>query len=406
MSTKAHDIIVFGATSFVGKLVADYMVKQFSGAELSWALAARSEAKLNSLKAELGAEAADIPCLLADAADEQSLRALCDSGRVIISTVGPYALYGESLVRACAESGTHYCDLTGEVQWIRRMVQNYQSKAEASGARIVHCCGFDSIPSDLGVNLLQQEAQQQWGQPASRIHMRVQKMRGGVSGGTVASMVNLAKEMSKDPSLRKELANPYSICPDDHPFKARQARDSVRYDSDIQSWLAPFIMASINTRVVHRSNALLGSAYGDNFQYNEAISTGDGLRGRLRAISLAAGVGATMLGVALGPTRSLLEKFVLPKPGEGPSPEQIRNGSYDLLFIAENDSSEQLRHRVTGDSDPGYGSTAKMLAQAAACIAFDLDDSTAGGIWTPAALMAQPLAQRLRDHAGMTFDGL
>lgn len=406
---KEFDLIVFGATSFVGQILARYLLDRHGTDSIRWAIAGRSATKLQALQRELGVDGAQLPAILADSNDEPAMRSLCNRARIVISTVGPYALYGETLVRVCAETGTDYCDLTGEVQWIRRMIDRYQTQAIASGARIVHCCGFDSIPSDLGVYALQQAAIQRFGKPLQSISMRVKAMRGGFSGGTAASLLNVAKEAGKDPALRRELANPFSLCPE--PSGPRQPRtNSAMFDPDFKSWTAPFIMAGINTRIVHRSNALLAQRYGNDFRYSEAVLTGKGLKGRLAATGTSAGLGVFMLASAIGPTRALLERFVLPKPGEGPSPEAQRKGFFDLRFFGctaanDADSAHTIRGKVTGDRDPGYGSTAKMLGEAAACLAFDLPASERhGGFWTPASLLGDRLITRLQTHAGLKFE--
>jgi short subunit dehydrogenase-like uncharacterized protein len=415
---KDFDLVVFGATSFVGRILCRYLLDTYGaagerqaagpqGAALRWAIAARSAARLDELKRDLGAQASGLPVLLADAADETALRALAARARVVVSTVGPYALYGEPLVKVCAETGTDYCDLTGEVQWIRRMIERYAAAAKASGARIVHCCGFDSIPSDLGVLFLQQESRRRYGRTASRIKMRVRAMRGGFSGGTAASLINVAKEVRRNPALRKELANPYLLCIDaTGGGGVRQPNVSgAQLDADAKAWVAPFIMAAINTRVVHRSNALCDHGYGRDFRYDEAVSIGRGLKGRLLASATAAGLGAFMLASALGPTRALLERFVLPKPGEGPSPEAQRRGFFDLRFFGRTDDGRTLSVKVTGDRDPGYGSTAKMLGEAAACLAFDLPAADKpGGFWTPASAFGERLLPRLQQRAGLSFE--
>ena len=407
MGAPSLDVVAFGATSFVGQILCRTLLDTFgTGGELRWAAAGRSKAKLEALRDSLGAGAASLPLAVADAADDAALRTLCASTRVVISTVGPYALYGEPLVKACAESGTDYCDLTGEVQWIRRMVQRHQATARASGARIVHCCGFDSIPSDLGVHHLQREALSRLGGPCTRVKMRVKVMRGGLSGGTVASLMNVVKEAAADPALRKELADPYSLCPAGAAPEVRQPEvRSAAFDADFGAWVAPFVMSGINTRVVHRTNALSGRAYGADFRYDEAVLTGRGLKGRLAAVATTAGLGGFMLAGAVGPLRAGLERFVLPKPGEGPSPEAQRSGFFDLRFVGKRDDGRRIRTKVTGDRDPGYGSTGKMLGQAAACLALDIDKAAApGGFWTPATIFGDRLVQRLRDHAGLTFE--
>lgn len=401
------DIILFGATSFVGQIMSRYMLETFPpGNGLSWGIAGRSESKLSQLKSSLGPSAESIPVLLANAEDPESINALCNSTKVIVSTVGPYALHGEPMVKACASLGTDYCDLTGEPQWIASMLKRYESVAKISGARIVHCCGFDSIPSDLGVYYLQQKAIEKFGHSCNSIKMRVKTMKGGASGGTIASMLNLIKEATKNPALRKLLANPYALCPEQHNFKARQLNlKSAKFDEDMHAWIAPFVMAAINTRVVHRSNALLDDLYGVDFLYDEAMVTGKETKGGVSAALLSAGLGGFMLAAALPPTRWFMEKLILPKPGEGPSPKEQLAGRYDLRFIGKTNEGRQLRCKVTGDRDPGYGSTAKMLGQAAACLAMDVTkEDLEGGFWTPASAFGDKLIPRLESYAGLTFN--
>lgn len=409
MPPKNHDVIVFGATSFVGQILCRYLLKQFGvGDELRWAAAGRSQQKLDQLRKSLGARAAKLPLLVADAADEASLRELCARTRVVVSTVGPYALYGEPLVKVCASTGTDYCDLTGETYWIRRMIGRYEDAAKKSGARIVNCCGFDSIPSDLGVFFLQREALRRFGRPCERVTMRVRAMRGGFSGGTVASMMAFIKEAAANPALRKEIANPYSLCPDGYRPATRQPSVSgPQFDADFGAWIAPFVMSGVNTRVVQRSNALLDQAYGKDFTYSEAVLAGKGLKGRLAATSIAAGLGGFMLAAAVPPTRWALERFVLPGPGEGPSPEAQEKGNFDLRFLGRTAGGQEIRVKVTGDRDPGYGSTAKMLGQAAACLALDVVKSDKpGGFWTPSTIFGERLIERMQAHSGLVFEVL
>ena len=407
MSTPTHDLVAFGATSFVGKILCRYLLEEFGAqGKMKWAAAGRSKAKLEELRSSLGAKAGTLPLVVADAADEASLRKLCASTRVVVSTVGPYALYGEPLVKACAESGTDYCDLSGEVQWIRRMVQRYEPTARKSGARIVHCCGFDSIPSDMGVHFLQRQAMKRLGAPCTRVKMRVKVMRGEFSGGTVASLMNVVKEAAADPALRKELADPYSLCPAGSAPNVRQPDvRSAEFDVDFGAWVAPFVMSGINTRIVQRTNALSEQAYGADFTYDEAILMGRGLKGRFAATAMAVGLYGFLLAGAIRPARAALERFVLPKPGEGPSPEAQRKGFFDLRFVGTTADGRQIRTKVTGDRDPGYGSTGKMLGQAAACLALDVDKAaTPGGFWTPATIFGDRLIQRLTAHSGLTFE--
>lgn len=406
MQDPKYTLIVFGATSFVGQILCRYLLDEF-GDGLAWAAAGRSKAKLEQLRADLGGKAAGLPLIIAESMDETSLRDMCDQTGLIVSTVGPYALYGEPLVKVCAESGTDYCDLTGEVQWVGAMIRRYESTARASGARIVHCCGFDSLPSDLGVWFLQNEARRRFGQPCTRVKLRIKAMKGGVSGGTIASMLNIVEQAAHNPALRKELANPYSLCPADHGFKARQQDiNGAQYDPDFKTWIAPFVMAAINTRVVHRSNALSGKAYGDDFVYDEASMTRPGVKGSAVAHGVALGIGGFMLAAALPPVRRLLARHVLPKPGEGPSPAAQLKGYYDFRFLGVSADGRQLRVRVTGDRDPGYGSTGKMLGQAAVCLARDIGRESGGGFFTPASIFGGRLIGRLTAHAGLTFSVL
>ncbi|NNC37936.1 MAG: saccharopine dehydrogenase [Acidimicrobiales bacterium] len=402
MAQKKFDIIVYGATSFVGQIMTRYMHEQFDDGAIKWAIAGRSQEKLEKLSADTGLK--DIEIITADAKDEAALTAMCARTNVVISTVGPYALYGDTLVKVCAESDTHYCDLTGEPQWIRKMQERHEDTAKKSGARIVHCCGFDSIPSDLGVHFLQKHAQKKFGQTCNRIDMRVAKMKGGASGGTIASMINMVKEASGNAELRRQLKDPYSLCPTDHKFTVRQHNVKTAYDEEYGAWTAPFIMEAINARVVHRSNALSGNSYGTDFKYQEAMVTGKGGRGKSMARAASWGMGGLMMGLAVPPTRWFLENIVLPKPGEGPSPKAQHEGSFDLVFLGTTPDGDKIRCRVTGDRDPGYGSTAKMLAQAGACLAQDIPKKTKGGFWTPATLMGDKLIKRLTAHSGLTFE--
>lgn len=404
MEQQRH-LTVFGATSFVGQILTRYLYGRFgTDGDLRWAIAGRSERKLRELHGSLYPKAAKLPQIVANAGDEKALREMCAESRVVISTVGPYALYGEPLVKICANTGTDYCDLTGEVQWIRRMIRKYEGAARASGARIVHCCGFDSIPSDLGVHFLQKHAMQKYGRTCPRVKLRVKAMRGGASGGTIASMLNVVKEASDDPELRRELANPYSLCPDGYTPQLRQPNISLaEYDTDFKSWIAPFVMAAVNTRIVHRTNALSKQAYGADFRYDEAVLRGDGFKGRAAATSMGAGLGAFMAAAAVPPTRWVLERF-LPGPGEGPSPEEQRNGFFDIRIFGRTEG-HTLQVKVTGDRDPGYGSTGKMLGQAGACLALDTPKATTpGGFWTPATIFGDRLIDRLTRYSGLRFE--
>jgi short subunit dehydrogenase-like uncharacterized protein len=407
MNQTQHHAVLFGATSFVGQILTRYMFERHGvNGEFRWAIAGRSSQKLAQLRESLGDGARDLPVIVCDAADEMALRSLCATTRVVVSTVGPYALFGSPLVKVCAETGTDYCDLTGEVQWIKRMIDAHEPAAKKSGARIVHCCGFDSLPSDMGVHVLQQHALKTYGEPCTSVRLGVKKLKGEFSGGTVASLINVVKEISRDPALRKLFTNPYILCPGEGKDGVKQPEvNFIGYNPDANSWLAPFIMAGINTRVVHRSNALLGHAYGKNFTYDEATMTGPGFGGRMRAVAMASGMAGFIIGVALPPTRWVIENYVLPKPGEGPSPEAQLNGCFDSRLYGTTASGQTVKVKVTGDRDPGYGSTGKMLGEAAACLALDVPKTEkVGGFWTPATIFGDRLVNRLTAHAGLTFD--
>ena len=406
---REFDVVVWGATGFTGRLVAEYLLETYGdGAELRWAIGGRNREKLEALREEIGREtgrsAAGLPLVVGDGDDEAFVAELARRTRVVCTTVGPYAKYGSKLVAACARGGTHYCDLTGEVQWMRRMIDAHQKEAEASGARIVHTCGFDSIPSDLGVFFLQREMRRRHGVPCARIKCRVKGFSGAFSGGTIASLLNVLDEAGRDREVRRLMADPYGLNPEgqrsgpDGPDRTTPA-----YDDDFSAWTAPFIMAGINHKVVRRSNALLGHAYGAEFRYDEAMLMGDGPVGWLKAAGLTGGLAAAMGAGAIGPLRSLLGR-VLPAPGEGPSKEQREAGYFDLRLYGEHpeDRGKSLRAKVTGDRDPGYGSTAKMLGESAVCLAKD-EITVGGGFWTPASVMGEPLLERLQAKAGLTF---
>jgi short subunit dehydrogenase-like uncharacterized protein len=400
-----YDLIILGATGFVGGIVCRYLLSHWeTAAGKNWAIAGRSQAKLDHLVQSLGPQAAHLTTFVVDVKDGAAVTALCSQTKVMVSTVGPYALYGETLVRVCATTGTDYCDLTGEVQWVQQMIQKYEAIAQQSGARIVHCCGFDSIPSDLGVYYLQQQSQRRWGEPCIRVKMRVKTAQGGISGGTIASGINLIQEAIADPDTRQALSNPYILCfQSNHGFDHPPSLIPVQNDPIFSGWSAPFVMAGINTPIVLRSNVLQNEAYGEAFQYEEGILTGSEIIGWLAAQGVKWSLDLMALALAIAPSRWLLTQ-VLPKPGEGPTEEEQQQGFYDLRFWGQTASGHSLMVKVTGDQDPGYGSTAKILAQAALCLAKDKPKSSLpGGFWTPAASFGQDLIQRLIDYAGLTF---
>jgi len=403
---REFDIILWGATGFTGRLVAEYLLGRYgSGADLRWALAGRNRDKLEGVRDELGHAAAGLPILLADSSDDASLDALAARTRVICSTVGPYALYGSGLVAACVGRGTHYCDLTGEVHWMRRMIDMHHDPARASGARIVHTCGFDSIPSDLGVLFIPLEMQRRHGVACAAVKFRAREFKGGFSGGTVASMLNMLDEAERDPEITAVLADPYGL----NPEGERRGLDGPEhalpeYDADLAAWVTPFAMGAINTKVVRRSNALLGYAYGHEFRYDEGIVMPFGAFGFPLAAALSA---ASSAFTAAASVRGLRKSMagVLPKPGTGPSEKARATGYYVIELIGRHpvDRTCDLRVRIRGDRDPGYGSTSKMLAESAVCLARD-PLTSAGGVLTPAVAMGEHLLARLADHAGVSFE--
>lgn len=404
MTGREFDLVIWGATGFTGQLVVEYLVGRYGvGGELNWAIAGRNHDKLERVRSEhVGpADRDKLAILLADSTDPDSLADLVHRTRVLCTTVGPYARYGTPLVAACAEAGTDYCDLTGEVQWMAQVIPTYQETARTSGARIVHTCGFDSIPSDLGTWYLQQAMLDTHGVPAAHVKARVGRTRGAASGGTIASMFNMLEEAKRDPSIRKTMANPYALYPEDiRPGQDKGDQSTPRYDPDFRQWTSPFIMAAVNTRVVRRSNALLGFPWGETFRYDEAQLSGS----RLSATRNSLAAGAGMVALAIGPTRKLAQRL-LPAPGEGPSRKQREAGFYEIFFhgIHPTDRSKDMRAKVTGDMDPGYGSTAKMLGEAAVCLALD-ELPVEGGFWTPASALDGQLLDRLTANAGLTFE--
>jgi short subunit dehydrogenase-like uncharacterized protein len=402
---REFDVIVLGATGFTGALVAEYLCERYAvDGELNWAAAARSADRLAALKKSLGPSATDLQLIVADTLDEQSMHDLVQRTRVVLTTVGPYARYGSALVAACAKQGTHYCDLAGEVQWIRRMIDRHDTEARQSGARIVHCCGFDSVPMDIGAWFLQREASRRHGDYCASISLFVKAMKGGASGGTMASMMNVMQEARADREVARTLARPYSL----NPAGSRKGPDGgdqrgVRFNPDARTWTAPFVMASVNTRVVRRSHALLGYPWGRDFQYSETIRTGSGASGWLRAAMITAGLAGLVMAASSQWGRNMLQRFVLPKPGEGPDSAAREAGFFKLEQIGHLADGTRLRTVISGDRDPGYGSTSKMLAECAACLALD-ELSSEGGVLTPVAAMAEPLFDRLQRNAGLSFE--
>ncbi|OJJ14837.1 saccharopine dehydrogenase [marine bacterium AO1-C] len=400
--SKTYDVILWGATGFTGRLVAEYLLKQYSvGKDLSWAMAGRNKAKLEKIREELGNT--DIPLVVADSHNRESLEAMVEQTKVICTTVGPYALYGNLLLEVCVAHSVDYCDLTGEVQWMRRTIDAHHEKARENQVKIVHCCGFDSIPSDMGVFFLQQEAQKRWKAYADEIKFRLMGAKGGPSGGTIASLDNVAIEAQKDPQLMEEvILNPYGLNP-----KGEQTGKDVpdlresAYDEDFQAWIAPFVMAVINTKVVRRSHALSNYPYGKDFRYEEATHVGSGIANRIKA-----SITATVTDALFSPG-SILKRIIdqfLPDPGQGPSKRQRETGFFKAILLGKSANDQTLKVKVKGDRDPGYGSTSKMLAEAAVCLAKDRENLPQNfGVITPSTAMGTHLLNRLQENAGVTF---
>jgi short subunit dehydrogenase-like uncharacterized protein len=400
--SRDFDIVLWGATGYTGQLVADYLVRNYVGGAtgLRLALAGRNEAKVRGVAAEIGKP--DLPILLGDSFDSASLDAIASRAEVIISTVGPYAKYGAELVAACVRNGTDYCDLTGETQFVRAMIDAHEEEAGRTGARIVHCCGYDSIPSDLGTLMVQQAFKERHGKYASEVKMAAVDMRGAFSGGTIASMMNIVDEMKTNPGLRKVLGNPYALNPKGVRGPDKGDQTGARFDKELAMWTAPFIMAAINTRVVRRSHALMGLPWGEDFRYSEVMGTGKGAKGMSRALTVAGGLVAFMASIAIPFTRPFVEKK-LPSPGEGPSAEARAKGRFKTLLMALGEG-KALSGIVADNRDPGYGSTAVMLSEAALCLALEgAELGTSGGILTPASAMGERLIERLR-KAGLTLE--
>lgn len=384
---KEFDIVVYGASGFTGRLVAEYLATMRGRADAPrWAMAGRNGEKLAAVRDEVGAPP-DTPLIVADGADTASLAAMIDRTQVVLTTVGPYQLYGGDVVAICADKGAGYVDLCGEPGWMRAMIDAHEARARASGARIVFSCGFDSIPFDLGVWRLQARSREKYGVPATRARGLVRRMKGTFSGGTKASLEATVAAAKADPSLAALLRSPFSLTPGfEGPPQPSGARPE--YDDALETWLAPFVMAQINTRNVHRSNFLLGHPYGRDFVYSEMLMTGPGERGA----QIARAIGADRSG---GMSADV-------KPGEGPSREEREAGSYDLLFVGETADGRETRVAVRGDKDPGYGSTSKMLSEAAMCLAFDRPELP-GGFHTSAAAFGDALIDRLEAHGVMQF---
>ena len=399
--SREFDIIIWGASGFTGRLVAGYIFSKYgTNGDLKWAMAGRNLAKLELVRSKVADKT--VPLVVADSNDDESLKEMVKRAKVICTTVGPYAKYGSKLVSVCIENQTHYCDLAGEVQWIRRMIDKHHESAVANQTKIVNCCGFDSIPSDMGVYFIQKISKAKKGQIAKQIQMRVAGASGGISGGTYESLSHVNEEAHKDKNIFKVLINPYGL----NPVGEQEGLDkydlrTIVYDKASKSWIGPFIMAAINTKIVRRSNALSGYAYGKDFRYDEATLSGKGLKGRVKGFISVIPIGLMMSAKPGSLLKRIIDK-ILPKAGEGPNKKQRENGFYNLRFYITYEDGSKALAKVIGDMDPGYGSTSKMLSEAAICLAKD-ELSYLGGVLTPSTAMGDKLLSRLEKNAGLTF---
>lgn len=381
--SREFDILIYGATGFTGKLVAEYVTEQY-GTSIKWGMAGRSKSKLEEVRDAIGAPA-DIPLVVCDSNNDDEVAAMVERTKVLITTVGPYQLYGDKVIAACVEAGTDYVDLCGEPNWIANKVIDLNDSAEKSGARIVFSCGFDSIPTDLGVFFLQEQAKARMGHSLPRVRGRVRDMQGSASGGTVASGNATMAAAQKDPSIIGLLVSPFAQTPG---FEGPTQPDGNQpyYDEAVGSWVGPFMMAMINTKAVHRSNYLMQHQWGEDLQYDEMMM---------------------LPGDPAQAGKAAVDPFAMDanlKPGDGPSLEERNAGYYDIIFVGTNDDGVKLQACVKGDLDPGYGSTSKMLAESAICLALDISqDRTSGGCWTTASSMGPELIKRLEANAGLTF---
>lgn len=387
MSKREFDVVIFGATGYTGRLVADYFLKTYGvNGSVSWAIAGRSLSKIQALR-DGWADADSLPLIVADANQPATLRDLATRTKVVISTAGPYQLYGSDMVAACAERGTDYVDLSGEPNWIAEMIHTHEPAAKASGARLVFSCGFDSVPFDLGVWFTQQQSLKQFGRYATRVRGRVRKMQGVLSGGSFASGEAVEAAAAKDPSVITLMADPFAYT---LGFKGPEQPDGLTpYQDELTgTWVGPFIMADINPKAVHRTNQLLGHPWTESFQYDEMLM---------------------LDGPPANDNKPTLAGFDFneggqPAPGQGPTQQEMEAGFYDVLFIAELGEGQLLKASVSSDEDPGYLSTSKMLAESALTLAFDIPKTqTPGGCWTPAAAMNRMLIKRLVENAGLEF---
>ena len=395
---KKLDLVIWGATGFTGQLVCEYIAHSYDIKDLNWTIAGRNEEKLLKLKNRLNI---NNPILIGNSNDKSSLEKICGKTKVICSTVGPYAIHGTELIHACVKMKTNYCDISGETQWIRKIIDTYHKKAKNKKIKIVNSCGFDSIPSDMGVYFCQSNYYKENGEYAHAINMRVAGTKGGFSGGTYNSLTNVIHEASVNKSIRKTLNNPYGLNPiNEQSGPDKKDLRSVIYDKEAKSWIAPFVMAGINTKIVRRSNALFNYKYGKYFLYSEAVLVGDSFLGKI--IGYLSLIPILMVIQKKGSIIKRIVDLFVPKAGQGPSKKQRENGFYNLKFYFNSNRKKYLA-KVTGDMDPGYGSTSKMLAECAVCLALDDTSNKNYGVITPSVAFEENILQRLQNNAGLKF---
>tara|TARA_Y100000768_G_scaffold340633_1_gene284628 strand:- start:94 stop:1338 length:1245 start_codon:yes stop_codon:yes gene_type:complete len=399
-----NDLIVFGATGFTGKLVVEYLIKNYGidNQKFTWAIAGRDKAKLETLKQSLmgiDTQSAKIETYVADSFNYQSLDVLTSSCRIIISTVGPYLKYGLPLVESCVKNHTNYCDLTGEVPFIRESIDLFHEKALNNKCKIIHSCGFDSIPSDLGVLLLQKDSLNKFNKVCDKVNLYVRSIKGGISGGTISSMINIKKYIYSHPNKRNVLRSPYSLNPIDKIKNnvRQQVLKSVRWDNKFNKWTSPFLMSGVNTRVVQRTNAIAEFSYGENFKYNEMSSFDKGLSGFLKASTMLMILAFLQFSMRSNLVLWILKKTIFPKPGEGPSKGKMQSGFFKLKIIGSINEMPKNSVCVLGDSDPGYSATAKMLTESAISILLNENKIPKKyGVLTPASGIGLTLVERLK----------
>ena len=395
---KKLDLVIWGATGFTGQLVCEYIARSYDSKDLNWTIAGRNEEKLLKLKNRLNI---NNPILIGNSNDKSSLEKICGKTKVICSTVGPYAIHGTELIHACVKMKTNYCDISGETQWIRKIIDTYHENAKSLKIKIVNSCGFDSIPSDMGVYFCQSNCYKENGEYAHAINMRVAGTKGGFSGGTYNSLTNVIHEASVNKSVRKTLNNPYGLNPiNEQSGPDKKDLRSVIYDKEAKSWIAPFVMAGINTKIVRRSNALFNYKYGKYFLYSEAVLVGDSFLGKI--IGYLSLIPILMVIQKKGSIIKRIVDLFVPKAGQGPSKKQRENGFYNLKFYFNSNRKKYLA-KVTGDMDPGYGSTSKMLAECAVCLALDDTSNKNYGVITPSVAFEENILQRLQNNAGLKF---